>query len=62
MNVAELALQAHQWAAWTRSEADRTDPLLRPTDLIYLKPEDIKDSDLDAFMPGGMSVWRPPPQ
>jgi hypothetical protein len=62
MDDAETALQARQWAVWTRSEADRTDPLLRPTGLVYVKPEDIKDSDLDAFMPRGMSVWRPPPQ
>lgn len=62
MDDAEPALQSHQWAAWTRSEADRTDPLLRPTDLVYVKPEEIKESDLDPFMPRGMSVWRPPPQ
>ncbi|GAP61253.1 hypothetical protein AHiyo1_49350 [Arthrobacter sp. Hiyo1] len=61
MDDAEPALQAHQWAAWTRSEADLNDPLLRPTDLAYVTPEQIKDSDLEAFMPRGMSVWRPPP-
>ncbi|WP_437773515.1 hypothetical protein [Arthrobacter sp. KNU40] len=62
MDDAEPALQARQWAAWMRSEADRTDPLLRLTDLAYVRPEAIKDSDLDAFMPRGMSVWRRPPQ
>ncbi|MBT2513097.1 hypothetical protein [Arthrobacter sp. ISL-30] len=63
MDDAEASLQAHHWAAWTKSEADRTDPLHRPADLVYVKPaEDIKDSDLEAFMPRGMSVWRPPPR
>ena len=37
------------------------DPLLRPADLVYVTPEEIKDSDLAPFMPRGMSVWRPPP-
>ena len=62
MDDAEASLQTHRWAAWAKSEADRTDPLLRPADLVYVKPEDIKDSDLEAFMPSGMSVWRPPPR
>jgi hypothetical protein len=57
---AEQARQAQQWAAWVRAEADRADPLFRPTDLAYVEPEEIKGSDLDAFMPRGMSSWRPP--
>ncbi|WP_413247827.1 hypothetical protein [Sinomonas flava] len=61
MDDAEAALWARQWAVWTRAEADRADPLLHPTDLVHVQPEDIKVSDLDAFMPRGMSVWSPPP-
>lgn len=57
----ELALRTRHWADWMRSEADRTDPLCRATDLTYYNPEEIKDSDLEPFMPRGASVWRPPP-
>ncbi|MDQ6739144.1 MAG: hypothetical protein M3021_01895, partial [Actinomycetota bacterium] len=60
MGDAEAAMRAREWAVWTRSEGDRADPLLRPADLVYVEPEEIRDGDLEAFMPRGMNVWRPP--
>lgn len=60
MDDAGRALLARQWAQWARTEADRVDPLLDPENLAWVEPEQVRESDLDAFMPRGMSVWRPP--
>ena len=60
MDDAGRALLARQWAQWARTEADRVDPLLDPENLAWVEPEQVRESDLDALMPRGMSVWRPP--
>lgn len=60
MDDAGRALLAREWAQWARTEADRVDPLLDPRNLSRIEPELIRESDLHAFMPRGMSVWRPP--
>lgn len=60
MDDAGRALLARQWAQWARTEADRVDPLLSPENLARIEPEQVRDSDLEAFMRRGMSVWRPP--
>lgn len=52
--------QVRAWARWSRSEADRVDPLLRPADLQYIEPDEVTDIDLDPFMPRGMTARRPP--
>lgn len=55
-----LAQRARDWAAWVHTEADRIDPLQRPEALSHAKPDQIRPTDLDRFMPRGMSAWRPP--
>lgn len=50
----------YAWAAWTREEARMSDPLLNPSELKVEEPTEISASDLEAFMPRGMSVLRPP--
>jgi hypothetical protein len=52
--------QVSQWLAWARAEADRLDPLSRPKSLAYVVPDDVRTSELDRFMPKGMSAWHPP--
>lgn len=61
MDDAGRALLAREWAQWARTEADRVDPLLAPENLARSEPEQVRESDLDSFMPRGMSVWHPPP-
>ena len=56
----DLNQQLRDWAAWVRSEADRIDPLQQPKNLAYVEPDEIRSTDLDPFMPRGMSAWRPP--
>ena len=56
----DLAQQAHDWAAWIRTEADRIDPLQQPENLAYVEPDEIRSTELDPFMPRGMSAWKPP--
>ena len=60
MDDAGRARLAREWARWARADADRVDPLHDPKNLIRLEPEEIRERDLDAFMPRGISVWRPP--
>lgn len=47
----ENAAGIEDWIAWARSEADRVDPLLNPRALRFVEPEDIRDADLDPYMP-----------
>lgn len=56
----DQTVQQREWVAWARAEADRIDPLLQPEALAYRVPEEISPSELDRFMPKGMSAWRPP--
>lgn len=51
---------AKRWATWLRQEADRVDPLMHPGELQYREPEKPSVSDLDEFMPPGMTVAKPP--
>lgn len=56
----EDARRVHEWAAWTREQADMIDPLQQPGELRFVIPEDIGASEVDSFMPRGMNAWRPP--
>lgn len=56
----DQAQEMYAWAAWAREDARATDPLLNPAELKVEEPEEISASDLEAFMPRGMSVLRPP--
>lgn len=56
----EQAGLVRQWAGWGRAEADRIDPTRAPGRLRYVVPADISESELQEFMPPGMSAWRPP--
>lgn len=55
-----LVKRVEKWATWVRAEADRTDPLHRSENLVWVEPEEIGPTDLDSFMPRGMNAWRPP--
>ncbi|MDV6300891.1 hypothetical protein R3P82_17410 [Dietzia maris] len=52
--------QARDWSAWIRTEADKVDPLRHAENLTWVEPKDIRTTDLDPFMPRGMTAWRPP--
>jgi hypothetical protein len=56
----ERATQIRAWSVWAREEAERTDPLNKPDKLAYRDPADIRSSDIEPFMPRGMSPWRRP--
>ncbi|MCX6395661.1 MAG: hypothetical protein NTV23_04185 [Propionibacteriales bacterium] len=49
-----------EWVEWIRAEADRVDPLLHPKRLGKRTPPEVRSTDLEPFMPRGMSPWRPP--
>ena len=55
-----LGAQIRGWAAWARQEADRIDPISHPGRLAYRVPEDVGPSEVDKFMPRGLSAWGPP--
>ena len=56
----ERADQIRGWAAWARQEADRIDPVRHPDRLSYCGAEEVRPSDLEKFMPRGLSAWHPP--
>lgn len=55
-----LAEQIRGWAQWARQESDRTDPLNHLPSLTCVEPPDPRPSDIDKFMPKGMTSWHPP--
>lgn len=48
------------WVAWLRGEAERVDPLLHPDVLRYQQPDKPSVTDLDKYMPPGMTSALPP--
>ena len=57
--AARYADEIRGWTTWVLTEADRIDPLRHPEELRLVRPE-IRPSDLDKFMPRGLSAWGPP--
>lgn len=52
--------QLAEWQTAIQAEAARIDPLGSPTELRWISPEHVRDSDLAPYMPRGMSIhYRP---
>lgn len=51
---------AREWAEWIRAEAERADPLSRADELRYDRPEELPATEVDRYMPRGMTSARPP--
>lgn len=51
---------AEAWAAWIRQEADRHDPTFKAESLIFVEPAEIRDWELDKYMPRGTRAAAPP--
>ena len=49
-----------EWVTWARQEADRVDPVTHPDRLIYVVPEEVRPSDLEKFMPSGLTARHLP--
>lgn len=56
----ERADDIRDWATWARHEAERMDPVKHPGGLMYVMPEEARPSDLEKFMPPGLTAWHPP--
>lgn len=56
----EKRTDAHEWISWIKAEADRVDPLLPPRHLYFERPKDMPVTEVDRFMPGGMTSAGPP--
>jgi hypothetical protein len=55
-----LAAHMLEWRRLIVDEAERIDPLNRPTAMGLIEPADVKPEDLAPFMPAGMSIYRRP--
>lgn len=56
----EERVAAEAWAGWICAEADRHDPTLQATSLVYVEPSKIPNWELDKYMPAGFRASNPP--
>lgn len=57
----DASVAAIEWAAWIRAEAERTDPLSQADDLRHDVPDALPISEVDRYMPRGMTSAQCPP-
>ena len=56
----DRAARISDWQRWIDREGNRIDPLATSADLQFVTPEDIGATEMDPYMPKGMSAHRPP--